>query len=94
MAKNGIQQWQAGLAERARAWTGGAVIMGSIPLDLLIFFLPLSKNFQVFWRAILPVLEALYFQYRCWYGRHSLKDIIMAQPVHPTHSILLIIVLA
>ena len=31
MAKNGMQQWQAGLAERARAGAGRAVVMGSNP---------------------------------------------------------------
>ena len=31
MAKNGIQQQQAGLAERARAGAGGVVVKGSNP---------------------------------------------------------------
>ena len=31
MAKNGVQQWQAGLAERTRAGAGRAVVMGLSP---------------------------------------------------------------
>ena len=38
MAKNGIQQRRVGLAERARAGAGGAVVMGSNPAWIFGFF--------------------------------------------------------
>ena len=50
MAKNGIQQRRAGLAQwaRAGAGAGGAVVVGSNPaliIGFFFFFLPLSKIF-------------------------------------------------
>ena len=64
--KNGIQQRRAGLAERSRAGAGGAVVMGLNPAPSYeFFFFHFRKIFKVFWRASLPVLEAINFQYWC-----------------------------
>ena len=54
-----------------------------IPLDLWIFFLPLLKFSKLFWRASLPVLEALNFI-------HSLIIIIRSSlqlPASPQYNI-------
>ena len=54
MAKNRIQQRRAGLAERARAGAGGAVIIGSNPvLDLWTFFFFHFRNFSKFFSGLL-----------------------------------------
>ena len=51
LAKNGIQQWRAWLAERTRAGAGRTVVMGLNPSCLIFeffFFLSLSKVSKFF----------------------------------------------
>ena len=87
MAKNDIQQQRAGLAERTRAGAGAAVVVALNPARSLDFF---SSTFEKVSRW--PVLEALNFQYRSRYGRHSLFSIVVVRvsTVHQSVTAILI----